>query len=58
MRKETGSGKVAAAAIDLDIIVVEDVVVEADEKSLLVLPYRFPRIAIATEGIGEGNDPF
>ena len=58
MRKETGSGKVAAATIDLDIIVVENVVVEADEKPLLVLPYRFPCIAIATERISERDDPF
>ena len=58
MRQVAGTGKVAAVLIHFDAIVVEDIVVEAGEKSNLVLAVRLTIFAIAEKRVVEGYDPF
>ena len=45
-------------AIDLDIIMIEDVVVEAGKEPYLVFGMGFLVVAIALERVDEGDDPF
>ena len=58
MRQETGARQVAALAVHLHAVVVEDVVVEAREESHLVFPEGLPVAAIAEERIRERHHPF
>ena len=37
MRQETSTGKIAASTVDFNAVVVGDIIVEADEKSDLVV---------------------
>lgn len=57
MRKETGARQVAALAVNLHAVVVEDVVVETGEEPHLVFPESLPVAAIAEEGIRERHHP-
>ena len=58
MRQEASTGEIAAVLVHFNIIMVEDVVIKADEKPLLIFAEGFPVVAIAEIGIGEGDDPF
>lgn len=53
MRQVTGAGEVAAVAVNLHAVVVEDVVVEAREETHLVFPERLPVVAVPIEGVRE-----
>lgn len=57
MRQVTGAGEVAAVAVNLHAVVVEDVVVEAGKEPHLVFPERLPVVAISIEGVCERDHP-
>ena len=57
MRQETGARQVAALAVHLHAVVVEDVVVEAREEPNLVFPEGLPVVAVSKEGICERHHP-
>ena len=57
MRQVTGAGEVAAVAVNLHAVVVEDVVVEAREEPHLVFPERLPVVAVPIEGVRERDHP-
>lgn len=57
MRQETGARQVAALAVNLHAVVIEDVVVEAGEESHLVFPERLPVVAVSIEGVRERDHP-
>ena len=57
MRQETGARQVAALAVNLHAVMVEDVVVEAREESHLVFPESLPVAAVAEEGVRERHHP-
>jgi hypothetical protein len=58
MRKETGAGDVTTMLVDFNIIMVEDVVVEAGEETDLVVAVGFAILAVTEIGVVERDDPF
>ena len=58
MRKETGAGDVTTVLVDFNIIMVEDIVVEAGEETDLVVAVGFAILAVTEIGVVERDDPF
>ena len=58
MRQEASTRQVAARAVNFNIIMIEDVIVEACKETDLVIAVGFTVFAITEIGIMEGYDPF